>query len=327
MIRSLVECFQDVLGKERAALNTVEKSLALQPETIEHACRILAESAGVGGSGTRTVVSGVGKAGLIARKVAATLSSTGTAATFLHPVEALHGDLGFVHSSDSGLLFSYSGETMEVVRLAGEMRRIGCRLIAVTRSRESSLGTICTACIEMGDVDEACYFGLAPTSSTTAMLAIGDALALTVARASGFEEQDFARNHPAGTLGLHFRSVRSEMREGARLVCVRPELRIAEVVRAVSQAKTGAAVVTREDGTLLGIFTDGDLRRALLHGGAVLDREVFEFATQPCHAVPADSSLAEAMRLFGQTRIEDLPVVDASNRVVGLLCLKDISAS
>jgi arabinose-5-phosphate isomerase len=319
----MLQSFCQVLEMECLALKQVCDRLQSQSTSIEEACAILA------GTGRhqfrRVVVSGVGKAGLIARKVAATLSSTGTAATFLHPVEGLHGDLGFVRPEDAVLLFSYSGETIELVRLARHLERMGCESIAVTRSATNSLVEIATVCITTGDVEEACYLGLAPTSSTTVMLAIGDALALSVARYKGFREEDFARNHPAGSLGLTLSRADSVMRTGNRLVCVPLEMIVRQVVELVSDAKTGAAVLINGDNTLCGIFTDGDLRRALLNGGNVLEQPVQRFSSCPCHSLMSDNTLAEAMNLFVQTRTEDLPVVSRDDgQVVGLLCLKDI---
>ncbi|MCH8147030.1 MAG: KpsF/GutQ family sugar-phosphate isomerase [Planctomycetes bacterium] len=313
-----------MMEQERSALQASCERLIPQQGSVEHACRILA-GCGNGGS-RRVVVSGVGKAGLIARKVAATLCSTGTAATYIHPVEGLHGDVGFVRRDDAALLFSYSGETIEVIRLALQLDELGCEMIAVTRSQQSSLAGITAVSVTTGDVEEACYLGLAPSSSTTVMLAIGDALALTVARHNGFREEDFARNHPAGSLGLKFRRVESAMRTEDRMVLVSQSMPVREVVEMVSKAKTGAAVLANEDGTLCGIFTDGDLRRALLQGGSVLERDVLQFSSHPCHSISSDATLAEAMNLFAQTKTEDLPVVDRSSGcVVGLLCLKDVS--
>jgi arabinose-5-phosphate isomerase len=314
------------LNHERDTLDAVTRRLEADPQTVAAACAVLLPSRGGDGDGRRVIVSGIGKAGLIARKVAATMSSTGTAAVFVHPVEGLHGDLGLVRPADRGLLFSYSGETVELLRLARELSRLGCPLVAVTRSRDSSLGRIAESCIELGEIHEACYLGLAPSSSTTAMLAIGDALALAVAKATSFSAADFGRNHPAGTLGLRFRCVTEIMRTGARLVCVSPETPLREVVRRVSDAKTGAAVVVRADGTLVGIFTDGDLRRALLRGGDVLEAGVARFATVPCRFVADDTSVADALKVLQNQRIEDLPVVDQGTaRVLGLVCLKDIA--
>ncbi|QDV82904.1 Arabinose 5-phosphate isomerase KpsF [Stieleria magnilauensis] len=321
----LFDAFCRILSKEREALQLVETHLASHRDAIQNAGRILGQCRDDGDRHGRLVVSGVGKAGIIGRKVAATFSSTGISATFLHPVEALHGDLGFVRPCDTGLLFSYSGETIEVVRLAGEMRRTGCSLVSVTKSRDSSLGVLCDSSIEIGHVDEACSVGLAPSSSTTAMLAIGDALALGVAQSNGFSEQEFAKYHPAGSLGLRTRSVAAEMRTGVRMVCILPETPIREVLELVSQAKTGAAVLQDHTGKLYGIFTDGDLRRALLVGGSVLRQPVALFATAPCRAIRQTQSLSDAVRLFSQTGVDDLPVVSDEGTVVGLLVLKDIA--
>lgn len=321
---SLYESFRHVMIQEWTALKATCARLETQHTAIEHACRILATCGNK--SSRRVVVSGVGKAGLIARKVAATLSSTGTSASFVHPVEGLHGDVGAVRENDVALLFSYSGETVEVIRLALQLAELGCEMIAVTRSAKSSLAGIASVCLNTGEVEEACSLGLAPSSSTTVMLAIGDALALSVARHNGFREEDFARNHPAGSLGLKFRRVAPAMRTGQRLVSVSPSTLVRDVVERVTQAKTGAAVLTNSDGTLWGIFTDGDLRRALLQGGVVLEREVANYSSHPCHSIASEATLAEAMNLFIQTRTEDLPVVElATGCVVGLLCLKDIT--
>jgi arabinose-5-phosphate isomerase len=254
------------------------------------------------------------------------LSSLGMAANFIHPVEGLHGDLGFIKSDDVALLFSYSGETIELLRLAQHLRRINCEAVAVTSDAQNSLARLASASILTGRVEEACRFGLAPSSSTTLMLAIGDALALSIAAVNGFSEEEFARNHPAGTIGLKLFRVESFMRSGDRLVCVRPTDTVRHVLEKVCSAKTGAAVLINEDGTLAGIFTDGDLRRALIRNRDAVELVVSSFATCPCHSIASDYTLADAHGIFSTTRTEDLPVVDRMNRkVVGMLCLKDIS--
>jgi arabinose-5-phosphate isomerase len=197
--------------------------------------------------------------------------------------------------------------------------------VAITKSADTTLGRYSAVCLELGDVEESCFLGLAPTSSTTAMLAVGDALAQAVARAKGFREEDFARNHPGGALGLRFQSVRELMRSGHRLVCVRRDTRLKDVVRMVSDARTGAAVIIDEAGMLVGIFTDGDLRRACLAGGDTLEQPVEPWATIPCLSIDATSAVSEALKLYHNHRIEDLPVIDSGSRtVLGLLCLKDI---
>jgi arabinose-5-phosphate isomerase len=315
--------FFDVLEAEANALGVAGELLEQQRQSIGTACNIL--TATRRGQGRRVIASGVGKAGLISRKVAATLSSTGTPAVFVHPVEALHGDLGAVCAGDCALLFSYSGETDELIKVAEALKRMRCEIVSITRSRESSLGKLSDVVLEMGDINEACELGLAPSCTTTAMLAIGDALALAVAKASGFTEREFATNHPAGMLGLKFRAVSEFMRQGSRFVCVHPEATVREVVRAVSQAKTGAAILTDAAGELVGIFTDGDLRRALLQGDKVLDEAVETFASVPCSFARRNSSVADAWRCMQDKRIEDLPVVsETGQQVVGQLCLKDI---
>lgn len=318
--------FLAVLGEEQSALAMVTQRLCAAPEVITKACDILGSLTEPSEVRGRVIVSGVGKAGLVAKKVGATLSSTGTAAVFMHAVDALHGDLGFVHASDGGLLFSYSGETVETIRLAMALKHIGCPLVVVTRSRESTLGQMATACIEVGDIREACYMGLAPSSSTTVMLAIGDALALAIAKTKGFGAEDFGKNHPAGSLGLRFRCVQDLMRTGDKVVCVQPTTRLAQVLRQVSEAHTGAAILVHPDNTLAGIFTDGDLRRALLQGGAALEEAVEKFASIPCYSIAADESVAEALKLLQNSKAEDLPVIERTTRqVAGMLCLKDIA--
>jgi arabinose-5-phosphate isomerase len=317
--------FQAVLERERASLEVVAARMSNQSASLQEACDILGRRDKLTSPQSRVIVSGIGKAGLIGKKVAATLTSTGTSAIFIHPVEAMHGDLGLVNATDVGLLFSYSGETPEVLRLAETLQRFECELVCVTRSASSSLGRICRVSLELGEIEEACELGLAPSSSTTAMLAVGDALALTVARCEGFSAADFARNHPGGALGLRFRSVASAMRSGERVVRIAPETRIREVVRVVTAARTGAAVLVDSRGHLVGIFTDGDLRRALLTSGPILDLPVREFSTIPCKWISSEASLYEAVQLFHRTRTEDLPVLDRDKLVVGMLCLKDVT--
>lgn len=322
----MIPTFLEVLNQEKEALEAVTARVRTKPDAIAAACELIAAATNHDRA-HRVIVSGIGKAGLVGRKVAATMSSIGTAAVFVHPVEALHGDLGFVVDGDCGLLFSYSGETVELIRLARELIRNGCPLVSITRSADSSLGKMATACLEMGDVPEACYMGLAPSSSTTVMMALGDALALAVAKTKGFTERDFGRNHPAGSLGLRYRCISDLMRTGSRLVRVTADTRLKQVIERVSEAKTGAAILVHPDRTLLGLFTDGDLRRAILKGQLVLDEPVEKFASIPCHFLRADGSVADALKLCHNHRIEDLPVVDReTNEVVGLMCLKDIAA-
>ena len=322
---SVTASFLDVLRQEQEALAQVLQRFSAGGEVIVKACQTLLHDVDRRGR-HRIIVSGVGKAGIVAMKVASTLSSTGSAATFMHPVEALHGDLGFVNEDDRALLFSYSGESVEVIRLAAELQRIGCAVVAITARRTSTLGRMAAVCVETGEVREACYLGLAPSSSTTVMLAIGDALALAMAEAQGFGKADFGLNHPAGSLGQRFRYVQDFMRTGDKIVCVEPAAQLKHVIQLVSDARTGSATLVDSDDALVGIFTDGDLRRALLQGSTVLEGAVERFASIPCHFVLYDTSIADALELFQNTQTEDLPVLDLdTRRVLGTLCLKDIS--
>ena len=323
---NLTASFLNVLRHEQEALAHVFRRFSDSGGVIVEACETLLRDEERRGR-NRIIVSGVGKAGIVAMKVASTLSSTGSAANFIHPVEALHGDLGFVGEHDCALLFSYSGESVEVIRLAGELRRIGCAVVVITARRTSTLGQMAAVCIETGEVREACYLGLAPSSSTTVMLAIGDALALAMAEAQGFGEADFGLNHPAGSLGQRFRFVQDFMRTGDKVVCVEPTAQLKHVIRLVSDARTGSATLVNPDGSLVGIFTDGDLRRALLLGSTALEGAVEQFASIPCHFVVHDTSIADALKLFQNTQTEDLPVLEPdTRRVLGTLCLKDITA-
>ena len=322
---SMAASFLNVLRHEQEALAHVVQRFSDDGGVIAEACETLLHDE-EGRGRNRIIVSGVGKAGIVAMKVASTLSSTGSAAVFMHPVEALHGDLGFVSDHDCALLFSYSGESVEVIRLARELQRIGCAVVAITSRRASTLGRMSAVCVETGEVREACYLGLAPSSSTTVMLAIGDALALAMAEAQGFGEADFGLNHPAGSIGQRFRYVQDFMRSGDKTVYVQPSAQLKRVIQLVSDAKTGSAILVDGDGALVGIFTDGDLRRALLQGSTVLDGAVEQFASIPCHFVLHDTSIADALKLFQNTQTEDLPVLDPeTRRVLGTLCLKDLT--
>jgi arabinose-5-phosphate isomerase len=273
----------------------------------------------------RTVVTGMGKAGIIAQKIAATFSSTGTPALFLHPAEAVHGDLGAVQPEDLVLALSNSGETEEVLRLLPAVRRIGARVISITASAGSSLGKHSDVVVELGEVREACPLGLAPSASTAAMLAVGDALALSVQKARGFTAEQYALYHPGGELGRRLLKVEELMRSGDRICTVAPSAPIIEVLGAISAAKTGAASVVGPDGRLLGFFTDGDFRRHYSRDG--LDprtAQVGEHMTKnPCSIGP-DKLATEALALMRAKKIDELPVVDAAGKLVGMLDVQDL---
>lgn len=275
----------------------------------------------------RVVTTGVGKAGAIARKVAATLSSTGSPALFLHPAEGVHGDLGAVTDVDVVLAFSYSGESDEVSRILPTLRRIGATLIAVTAHRNSTLGRAAQVILDVTVRAEACPLGLAPTASTTAMLAIGDALAIAVMEARGFTRDDFAMYHPAGALGRRLTlRVSDVMRTGAQMALVTEDTTLRDTLFAITKAGAGAAFIVDADGRLAGILTDGDVRRALLKDPNALGREAGQLMNRQPLVIQGDPLAAEALTILEESerRPGEAPVLDADGRPVGCIMLKDL---
>jgi arabinose-5-phosphate isomerase len=275
------------------------------------------------------VVTGMGKAGLIGRKITATMASTGTRALFLHPGEAVHGDIGGVGAGDVVLALSNSGETDELCRLLPILARIGARLIAVTARATSTLGAAADVAILLGHVPEACQYGLAPTTSTTAMLAVGDALALIASRARGFTRQQFAMYHPAGALGRKLQSVREVMRSGEQLRIAPESATIREVLVSMRKPgrRTGAVMLVDSDGLLSGVFTDSDLVRLLENRREdQLDRPIAEVMTAAPKRVTGAAPLADGIALLSEFRISELPVIDDAGRPVGLVDITDVLA-
>jgi arabinose-5-phosphate isomerase len=273
------------------------------------------------------VVTGMGKAGLVGAKISATFASTGTPSLALHPAEAMHGDLGRIRPQDLVLALSNSGETAEISALIPRTRAIGAGVIAMTGVPESTLGRLADCVLDIGRVDEACPLGLAPTASTSAMLALGDALAMVVLAERGFSKEDYARFHPLGTLGRRLMKVREVMRRGEELPLVKSGTRITDVLLAMSRTKgrPGAAIVVAPDGRLAGLFTDGDLRRLLETGGAErLSDPVDEVMTRTPKVADPEQLLEEAERLLREHKLDQVPVVDAAGRPVGLLDVQDI---
>lgn len=274
------------------------------------------------------IVSGIGKAGIIGRKISATLASTGTPSHFLHPAEAVHGDLGRLRREDVVMILSYGGETDEIIRLINLVKQLQIRLIAITSDQDSTLGRHSDVVLCMGKVNEACPLGVAPSVSTTCMLTIGDALAFTVMKARNFSVEDYVRFHPGGSLGTKLMTVEQSMmfRPGEKL----PIAGVADSIRAML-AKTndvkrhGAVMVVDAEGRLAGILTDADLRRLLTkQGAAALDLKVGDVMTGGCKRIRADALAAEATALFHKYRIDELPVVDCDDRPVGLIDVQDI---
>jgi len=304
------------LGIEVRALETLTPRLG---EAFAHACRICLSCAG------RVVVTGMGKSGHIAGKIAATLASTGTPAFFLHPAEAGHGDLGMITRTDAVLALSNSGETPELVLLLPHLKRLGVPLLMICGRTESTLARAASVTLDIGVPEEACPLNLTPTASTTAMLAMGDALAVAVLEARGFTRADFARSHPGGALGrkllLHVEDV---MRTGDAIPRVAAHAPLSAGLLEMSRKGLGMTVVVDAEQRILGVFTDGDLRRAL-------DRQIDVHATVMSAVMTARGRTigprelaAEAVHLMEVHRITALPVSDAQGRLVGALNVHDL---
>lgn len=274
------------------------------------------------------IVSGIGKAGIIGRKVSATLASTGTPSHFLHPAEAIHGDLGRLRPDDIVVVLSYGGETDEIIRLINLVKQLQIRLIAITGDCDSTLSRYSDVVLCMGRVHEACPLGVAPSVSTTCMLAIGDALAFTVMKARNFRVEDYVRFHPGGSLGRRLMTVEQSMmfQPGEKLPLARIDDTVEAMLAATRTVKRhGAVMVVDADGRLAGIFTDGDLRRLLAqHGTAGFECRLDEVMTAPCKRIRADALASEATAIFHKYRIDELPVVDGGDRPVGLIDVQDI---
>ncbi len=275
----------------------------------------------------RVVVTGVGKAGLIGQKVVATLASTGTRSQFLHPTEALHGDLGCLSSDDVLLAISNSGETQEVCDVVAAARSLDVTCVAMTGNEFSTLGLQAEIVLRLGSIREAGPLSLAPTCSTTAMLAIGDALALVLSRARGFTPQQFGALHPGGSLGRRLRAVREVMRCGNQLRIASQSATIREVFSSPSCGgrRTGAVMLIDTDGCLSGLFTDSDLARLLeQHREAQLDRPIDEVMTKSPLTIDANSLLHDAVEVLSSRKISELPVVDDSHRPIGMIDITDV---
>lgn len=272
----------------------------------------------------RIVVSGMGKAGIIGQKIAATLASTGTPALFLHPAEAQHGDLGKVTEDDVVLAISNSGETEELVRLLPSLKKIGARLISITSSAKSTLGRHSDVALETGPIVEPCPLGLAPSASTTAALALGDALALVVLQERGFDKESFAFYHPAGEIGRRLMQVREVMRTGDANPIIREDAPLLSALEAITRARAGAVSVVDKEGRLVGIFTDGDLRRHVGRGVDLKTEKVGKLMTRHPVTIRGDQLATEALRILHRRKIDELPVVDAELRPIGMLDVQDL---
>ena len=312
---SLLDLARTVLRTEAAAILRLVDTLN---GDFERAIEMLFECRG------RVLVTGMGKSGIICRKIAATLSSTGTPAFFLHPAEAIHGDLGALRDDDVVIAMSRSGETEEVIRLLESIRRIGARLIAITGEPTSTLGRAADVALDCGIAEEACPLNLAPTASTTAALALGDALAMTLLVRKGFREQDFASLHPGGRLGRRLMRVEQAMHAGDAAPLVRRSTRMPEVFHEMSSKRLGMTCVIDDDDRLAGVFTDGDLRRLLTRTTDVLSLTAGEVMTANPITIDRRLLAVEALKMMEARKITAVVVVDAGGRVEGVVHLHDL---
>lgn len=272
----------------------------------------------------RVVLTGMGKSGLVARKIAATLASTGTPALFLHPAEARHGDLGVIVHGDVVIALSHSGETAEVLALTETIRRLGAPLIVVSGNRNSTLAHEADLWLDTSVDEEGCPLGLAPMASTTAALALGDALAAALMLAKGFGEEQFAMLHPGGKLGRKLMRVDAIMRTGDQIPRVGPETPMRAVVMEMSRKRLGCATVVGPDGRLVGIVTDGDLRRLLEKDASPLDRTATEAMTSRPVTTTPQALASAALRVMEERKITSLPVVDSEGFLVGVAQIHDL---
>lgn len=272
----------------------------------------------------RIVVTGMGKPGIIANKISATLASLGTPSLFLHPAEAIHGDLGRVTKDDVIIALSNSGETEEITKLLPLIKKIGARLIAMTGNTKSTLAKFSDVTLDVGVKEEACLFNLAPTASTTAMLAMGDAIAVALQDKNKFKIEDYAFYHAGGALGRKLLKVEDLMRKGEAIPIVRENMLVKDVLFAITSARAGCALIKDEKGALSGIFTDGDLRRHLEHQPNLARMPICRVMTKKPITINKDKLAAEALKILKEKKIDELPVVDKHNRPVGLLDVQDL---
>lgn len=323
MTKSSLTSSEGLINRLRRVLDVEAKAVSrlgeILDETAAQAVRMILTLEG------RLVLTGMGKSGHVAKKLAATFASTGTPAFFVHPAEAQHGDLGMITPQDLVLAFSYSGETDELRLIAPHLKRLGTRLIAVTGNPESSLARLSDLHLCAAVEEEACPLNLAPTASTTAALALGDALAVTVLELRGFSRDDFARSHPGGSLGRRLLvRVADVMRRGEQVPRVSAQASLAEALVEISAKRMGMTSVVDDDGRAVGIFTDGDLRRFLAQGRLQAEQPMSALMTQGALTIDQDALAAEAAHRMDNLRINHLLVTDAEGRLTGAIGLHDL---
>lgn len=310
---------QEVIDLEAEGLRKVREGLGADfTRAVELVLGIL-------NAGGKIVVTGVGKNLHIAEKVSATLASTGATSVVLNPVQAMHGDLGILGAGDALLVLSYSGTSDEILNLIPLVRRLGTTIVSLTGVADSPLARNSDAVINVAVDREACPFNMAPTASTTATLAVGDALAMVLIEARGFGREDYAKLHPGGAIGRALLTrVADIMRTGERVARADAHATVKEAVLAMTQARSGSAAIVDAEGRLLGIFTDGDLRRTVSQASDALTRPVADFMTRSPLSVRPDELAVDVLHVFERHDIDDIPVVDEANRVVGTVDIVDL---
>ena len=317
--RTTLQIAREVFDIELEGITTLRDNLGGSFEELADRCALAIAAGG------KIVLTGVGKSGYIGKKIAATLSSVGNPAVFMHPVEARHGDLGLLQKNDLLIALSYSGETEELLVVLNPAKRLGVELAAITGNKESSLAKMSDFVLEMAVPREACPFNLAPTTTTTALLVLGDALAMVLLDKNGFTKSDYGRRHPGGAIGRMVTMKASDvMRKAADAAVVPPDFTVRETLYAMSHARSGAAVIADADGHLLGIFTDGDFRRSAAQDDAVLTRKMQEIMTPSPISVNVESMVVDVIKLIEKRHVDDLVVVDDDNKVAGIIDIQDL---
>jgi arabinose-5-phosphate isomerase len=310
---------RQVFDVEMAALKAVRQQL---DGAFVAAVQILVETLRQRG---KIIVVGIGKSGNIGQKIAATLTSTGSTSVFLHGVDAMHGDLGIVSDGDAILALSYSGESEELLNLLPALKRFSVKIISMTGAVKSSLARYSDTVLSVKVPKEACPWNLTPTASTTAMLALGDALAMTVSEARGFKEKDYARHHPSGSIGRALlMKVRDIMRTGERNAVAGENVTVKEALLLMCRAKSGSVSIVNARGKLSGVFTDGDLRRHTAKEEDILAKPLSSVMTRDPVCIRDEALAVEALKIFNQRNIDDLIVVNARHEPVGQIDLQDL---
>lgn len=312
---SVIEIGKKVLNTEAKA---IESAINRLDEKFEKAVDILLKTKG------RVVITGMGKSGIVGKKISATLTSTGTPSTFLHPSEALHGDIGIINNDDTVLALSTSGETYEVIRLINYIKRIGVKLVSLVGTPDSTLATESDVFIDCSIEKEACPIGLVPSTSTTLTLAIGDAISIALMKEKGFSEENFRFYHPGGSIGKKLLKVKHLMHAGKEIPVVKEDIFLREVIHTIDKKRFGVAIVIDDNQEIKGIITDGDLRRYFLRGIDFNQTRAKQSMTKNPLTIGEDHLAVEALKIMEEHLITSLIVRDKNNKIKGLLHLHDL---